>query len=113
MAQNYCLVFSRGAVILTVEVCFNQLVQIKFNLTRTSNGKNTVGCFHSVQHFSQQYFSASVGVRWHHFSVLLLTNFRVFNIGWMVILFRGFSPKRFVNVANHCRESSNNISVVR
>ena len=27
-------------------------------LQRTSNGKNTVGCFHSVQHFSQLYYSA-------------------------------------------------------
>jgi hypothetical protein len=44
---------------------------------------------------------------------LLLTNFRFFNIGWVAILFRGFSPNRFVNIANHCRESSNNICVVR
>jgi hypothetical protein len=27
-------------------------------LTSASNGKNTAGCFHSVQHFNQLYFSA-------------------------------------------------------
>jgi hypothetical protein len=26
-------------------------------LTSTSNGKNTVGCFHSVQHFNQLFFA--------------------------------------------------------
>ena len=47
------------------------------------------------------------------FRFLLLTNSRFFNIGLVVVQFRGFSPNRFVNVANHCRESSNNICVVR
>jgi len=47
------------------------------------------------------------------FRFLFLTNFRFFNISLVVFQFRGFSPKRFVNVANHCRESSNNICVVR
>jgi hypothetical protein len=27
-------------------------------ITRLSNGQKTVGCFHSVQHFSQQFFAA-------------------------------------------------------
>ena len=47
------------------------------------------------------------------FRFLSLTNLCVYILSLVVILFRGFSPKRFVNVANHCRESSNNICVVR
>ena len=47
------------------------------------------------------------------FRFLLLTNSSVFNISLVVVQFRGFSPIRFLNVANHCQESSNNICVVR
>jgi hypothetical protein len=44
----------------------NKLKQLKvqlknrltINITRLSNGQKTVGCFHSVQHFSQQFFAA-------------------------------------------------------
>jgi hypothetical protein len=33
-------------------------VECKKHITRHSNGQKTVGCFHFVQHFSQQFFAA-------------------------------------------------------
>ena len=82
-------------------------------ITSHSKGQKTVGRARASLILANNFLPLNEALGGTTFRFLFLTNFRVFNFGLVVILFRGFSPKRFVIVANHCRESSNNICVVR